>query len=278
MAATIPPAEKSPLHSNHDTRSVWPRITMVTPVRNCKKYLDDTIRSILSQGYPNLEYVIVDGNSTDGTVDVIRRYENQISRWISETDNGMYDAINKGFARSTGEVMGWLNAGDMLHTGGLQVVGGVFQDLPSVDWITGIPTGYSDAGATVIVSGLRRWSRFRFLAGANRYIMQEATFWRRNLWDKAGGYVDDSGRCGVVSDFELWIRFFRHAHLYPVQGLIGGYRNHPDSLGLQRIEECHRIQDDVVDAELEQLSLGRPLKLLCGLGNRMRKVRGLRYA
>lgn len=256
--------------------SAWPRIALVTPVRNSGKYIEQTIRSVLMQGYPNLDYFIVDGGSTDGSVDIIREYEKQISGWISEPDNGMYDGINKGFARTSGEIMGWISATDQLHLGGLSVVGSVFRDLPEVEWITGLPSVFNDAGMTILVSGPRNWSRYRFLIGANRYIMQEATFWRRSLWDKAGGYVDASRR--YVSDFELWVRFFRHAQLYPVHALIGGYRAHPDALGIEELEQCHRIHDEVIDAELERLPRGRALKLVRNVGNRMKKIRGLRFA
>src|SRR5260370_39426157 len=90
----------------------WPRITLVTAVRNGAKYLEDTIRSIVNQGYPNLEYIVVDGVSTDGTIDIIRKYESHLAWWVSQPDEGVYDALNTGFARSTGEIMGWLKAGD----------------------------------------------------------------------------------------------------------------------------------------------------------------------
>src|SRR2546423_5595900 len=119
---------------------IWPRIALVTPVRNSGKYLEATIRSVLAQDYPNLDYFIVDGGSTDNSVEIIRKYEERISGWISEPDQGMYDAINKGFARTSGEIMGWISATDMLHTGGLKVVGSVFRDLPEVEWITGLPS------------------------------------------------------------------------------------------------------------------------------------------
>ena len=107
----------------------------------------------------------------------------------------MYDAINKGFARSSGEIMGWISATDQLQIGALSVVGSVFSDLPSVEWITGRPTGYNEAGMTVTVLPLPRWSRYRFLAGANRYIQQESTYWRRSLWERAGSMPILSPKC-----------------------------------------------------------------------------------
>src|SRR5713226_2872156 len=225
-----------------------PCISLVTPVFNSAKYIEQTIQSVLAQNYPNLEYFIIDGASTDGTVDTIRKYEPQISGWLSEPDKGMYDAINKGFARTSGEIMGWISATDQLHTGGLAVVGSVFRDLPEVEWITGRPTGFNDEGMTTLVLDLPRWSRARFLAGANRYIQQESTFWRRSLWERAGSHMDSSRRNGA--DFELWVRFFRHAKLYPVDALIGGFRAHGDSLGFLDLDASHRTHDEYIAAEL----------------------------
>src|SRR5262249_7113449 len=102
------------------------------------------------------------------------------------------------------------------------------------------------------------FSRIRFLAGANRAIQQESTFWRRSLWEKAGGYFDASLR--MAGDFELWVRFFRHARLYPVVSLVGGYRMHADSLGRQNLQECYHIQAEIVEAELSSLRWGRTLR------------------
>jgi glycosyltransferase involved in cell wall biosynthesis len=233
------------------TSGEWPKIALVTPVFNSARYLEATIRSVLSQGYPNLEYVIADGGSTDGSVEIIRKYESQLHAWFSEPDRGMYHAINKAFARTSGEAMGWISATDLLHAGSLFVVGSVFRAFPEVEWITGRPTGFSDEGMAVETLRLRQWSRMRFLAGANRYIQQESTFWRRSLWDRAGAHVDDARRS--ASDFELWVRFFRFAQLYPVDALIGGFRSHPDSLGLRNLEECHAIHEEILAQEVASL-------------------------
>jgi hypothetical protein len=254
----------------------WPRISLVTPVFNSTKYLEETIQSVLAQNYPNLDYFIVDGGSTDGTLDVIRKYESQISGWTSEPDNGMYDALNKGFSRTTGEVMGWISATDKLHTGGLLVVGNVFRDLPQVSWITGRPTAFNNEGLTTHIKPLPRWSRGRFLAGANRYIQQESTFWRRSLWDQAGGRMDDSRR--MTNDFELWVRFFRHAPLYSVDALIGGFRIHGDSLGFANLEECHRIADDIVDIELQSVPGHTGAKIFRKLNRTAQRIPKFRVA
>ena len=251
----------------------WPRISLVTPVWNSARYLDATIRSVLNQGYPNLEYIIVDGGSTDGSVDIIQRYESYLHGWVSEPDRGMYDAINKGFAHSSGELMGWISATDLLHAGSLFVVGSVFAKFPRVQWITGRPTGFSDDGMAVEILKLRRWSRLPFLAGANRYIQQESTFWRRSLWERAGGRVDDSRRNG--NDFELWVRFFRHAKLYSVDALIGGFRSHPDSLGLQNLAECHRVHEEIIQKELATMAQAPVLRSFRALSSRVMSIPSL---
>jgi glycosyltransferase involved in cell wall biosynthesis len=256
--------------------SLLPRISLVTPVWNSGKYIEQTIRSVLAQEYPNLEYIIVDGGSTDGTIDIIRKYENRISVWISEPDKGMYDALNKGFSRTSGEVMGWISATDILHPAALTVVGGVLHQFPEVEWITGRPSHINEEGQTYNVDPVPRWSRIRFLAGFNRYIQQESTFWRRSLWEKAGGHVDAGLRMG--GDFELWVRFFRHARLYPVDALIGGFRMHDASLGLQQIEECHRIHEQIIQAELEGIRQGGLLKAFRAFNGRIKKIRFVRYA
>jgi hypothetical protein len=238
----------------------WPRISLVTPVLNAVRYIEQTLQSVISQRYPNLEYVVVDGGSIDGTVDIIRSYEKQLSWWTSEPDNGHFDALNKGFAHTSGEIMGWINGNDQLHVGGLRVVGSVFEKFPEIRWITGLPTSFSEEGMTISVKrGVPRWSHLRFLSGANRYIQQESTFWRRSLWLRAGGYVDSSRR--IASDFELWARFFRHARLYSINALIGGYRWHPDSVSSLQLDACHRIHDEVVEAELDKVCWGRAVKV-----------------
>ncbi len=255
--------------------SEWPRISVVTPVLNCASYIEQTIRSVISQSYPNLEYVVVDGGSTDGTFDIIGKYEKHLSCWTSKPDGGMYDALNKGFAQSTGEIMGWISGTDMLHPGSLFVVGSVFRTFPEVEWITGLPSVFNEQGMTIQVPKPARWSRARFLAGANRAIQQESTFWRRSLWEKAGGYVDSSLR--MAGDFELWVRFFRHARLYPVEALIGGYRMHGDSLGLTNLDRCHEIQRQIVEKELNSCPWGKTLRMFRKLDDRVMRIRKVRY-
>jgi glycosyltransferase involved in cell wall biosynthesis len=260
--------------------SEWPKITVVTAVYNGEEYLEETMRSIVNQGYPNLEYIVVNDGSTDGTEEIIRKYEHAVSSWFSQANQGLYAALNAGFARSTGEIMGWLNSSDLLQVNGLFTVGSIFRELRDVEWITGRPTKISAAGMTIDVLPIPRWSRGRFLAGANRYIQQESTFWRRGLWERTGGRLSAEYR--AEGDFELWVRFFRCARLYSVNALIGGYRLHDHALSSSNMERYNGNCDEIAGREVERLAGGKraALKAFRWISEAVKpipKVRGLWY-
>lgn len=166
--------------------------------------------------------------------------------------------------------MGWINASDLLHVRSLFLVGSVFRELPKVEWITGRPTGFTEEGTPVSVDRLKRWARVRFLAGANRYIQQESTFWRRSLWERAGGHLDASLR--ICCDFELWVRFFRHAQLYSVDAVIGGYRSHAGSLSARDVIKSRRVQDAAIEAELSRLSWGWTIRVFRSINRAMLRI------
>ncbi len=211
-----------------------PKISIITPVYNRVDMLEQTIQSVLSQGYPNLEYIIIDGGSTDGTVEIIRKYADKLTYWVSEKDNGMYHAIQKGMEHATGDVLAWLNSDDMYHTNALQIVGEVFATLPDVEWIVGTPTMYNAAGQCAKVFPSVRWSWKKFKSGRFRWIQQESTFFRRSLWEKAGGKLELNYK--LAADFELWVRFFQYAQLHTVSTMLGGFRLHGAQLSINQTE------------------------------------------
>ena len=224
-----------------------PRISVVTPCRNHVTFLEATLVSVLEQGYPNLEYVVMDGGSTDGSAELIAQYADYLMHWEHRPDDGPYHAIERGFAQTTGDIMLWLNADDMLHRNALWTLAAIFTQLQQVEWVMGLPTGLDPAGRTYLGPAKLRWSRLRYLRGDYGTIQQESVAWRRRLWNRAGGRLDT--RCRLAADLELWMRFFRHARLYTAQVLIGGFRRVPDQRSQRYRADYHREAAEIVVRE-----------------------------
>lgn len=228
-------------------------ITIVTPSFNRLELLERTMASVLRQGYQRLEFIVVDGGSTDGTPDLLRRNESELRLWLSEPDDGQYDALNKGFARSTGEIMGWLNSDDLHAPWTLSVVASVFARFPEVEWITSLyPLIWGPEDSPVHCYPQSGFSGAAFMHGdnlpgagwpASGWIQQESTFWRRSLWERAGGYLDTS--VSLAADFELWTRFFQHAQLYGVAVPIAGFRAH-DHQRTSELDDYRRQAEEVL--------------------------------
>lgn len=210
------------------------KISIVTPTLNRAEYLEETILSVIGQMYDNIEYIVIDGGSYDNSVEIIKKHDQSLSFWTSEPDEGMYHAIQKGFEHSTGDIMAWLNSDDKYQPGALEIVNQIFSSLPNVDWIIGIPTTYNKDGLCVKIQHQRKWAITRFWLGDFKWIQQESVFWRRSLWDKAGGYIDT--KLKYAADFDLWCRFFKYAQLHSVGTVLGGFRLHGSQLSLKYAE------------------------------------------
>ncbi|MDX2197107.1 MAG: glycosyltransferase family 2 protein [Cytophagales bacterium] len=205
----------------------YPKISIVTPNYNGAKYLESTILSVINQQYPNLEYIIVDGASTDQSLDIIKKYEKNIYNWTSEPDNGMYDALNKGFQKSTGEIMGWINSDDILQYKSLWNIASIFTHNPQVEWVEGINSLFNDEEMNIKIHVPPSRHYYMYLDKSLQntdfyFIQQESTYWRRSLFQKAGHHIDTTLQ--YAGDFELWMRFFKYAPLYHIDSLLGGFR------------------------------------------------------
>ena len=236
----------------------WPSIAIVTPSFNQSQFLPACIASVLDQNYAGLQYAIMDGGSTDGSVEIINAKAADLHCWRSHPDEGPYAAIAEGFAKTDAEVLGWINSDDILLPWALRIVGGIFRDCPEVQWIStetpirigsdGLPKvsqitmqfpGFNKAGFQHRENLAARGSP----AGA-MFIQQESTFWRRSLWDEAGAQFDS--RFKLAGDFELWDRFFDYARLYSINLPLGAFRHYDTrqaSIGRfdQYIAECETV-------------------------------------
>lgn len=230
LTAGTPPRDATPLYSHARTAAdsgvAWPTVALVTPNLNRGAYLEQALRSVLDQGYPRLEYVVLDGGSADGSREIIARHADRLKYWHSSPDEGPYAAVARGFELTSGEIMGWLSADDRLHAGALHTVAAIFSQFPQVEWVTGAPSWLDATGRVFVAGDVPRWSRLRLLSGDYRWIQQESTFWRRSLWERAGARLDTRYR--LAADLELWVRFSRHAPLYTTTALLGAFRLLPD--------------------------------------------------
>lgn len=225
----------------------FPRITVVTAVYNNAVYIEKTIKSVLDQKYPNLEYIIIDGGSTDGTVEIIKKYSDKLAYWVSEKDNGLYSAIQKGFNHSTGEIMAWINSDDYYSNHCFSTVVEIFSKFPNVEWLTGLSVHYDEKDRIVNAWESRDFTRLDFLLGDFKFVQQESTFWKRTLWEKSGSKLSDYKLAG---DFELWLRFSRYAELYCVNCYFGGYRTKSkDQLSLDGWEKYMEEATDAINKE-----------------------------
>lgn len=225
------------------------KISIVTPSLNSRDFIDRAVCSVIDQNYGNLEYIVADGGSSDGTLEILARHADDIAHLLSAPDRGHYDALNKGFERSTGEIMGWLNSNDLHFPWTLSIVSEIFSAFPAIEWLTTtVPLAVDERDRVVAAHRFPGFGQKAFRKGENipiggwtktDWIQQESTFWRRSLWERAGAKLEPLVAC----DFELWARFFSHAPLYGVAVPLAGFRLHEDqrsqSLRVRYQEEAY---------------------------------------
>lgn len=228
------------------------KISVVTVCYNMAQYIETTIKSVLSQDYPNLEYIIIDGGSTDGTQQIIEKYKDKLAYYVSEPDKGMYDAINKGFIKATGDIIAWINADDVYMPWTLQTVNDAFEKYPETQWLGGKYAFLNENGTlaqifpqtsvrdqTDIANG---WCR----EGVLGPLQQESMFWRKELYATVGG-LDTSYR--YAGDFELWTRFAKYASLTKIDLPLAAFRKRTTSLS--------KAGKEKYDSEIDKAMIGR---------------------
>lgn len=204
------------------------KISVVTVCYNSVRFIEETILSVLNQTYDNVEYIIIDGGSTDGTVDIIKKYADHLAYWISEPDKGMYDALRKGFEKSTGDILCWINADDFYYKAAFSTVCDFFERNPEVKWIEGYNVNYNSKSQVVSVKIPIAVSNRLLRRGLYQskyhmpFIQQESTFWRRELMETVD--LNVFGNFKLAGDYYLWFSFAKVSKLHFISSYLGGWR------------------------------------------------------
>ena len=223
--------------------SSWPKISIVTPSYNQGQFLERTILSVLNQNYPNLEYIIIDGGSTDGSVEIIKKYEKYLAYWVSEKDDGQTHAINKGFQKSTGEILAYINSDDTYNPGAFLKISEAVNKNPKADLVFGNVI-YTDAYDNKL--GECRFVKFDFTTliyeGGN--LHQPGAFWTRKIYDKVNGFNSNYIFC---MDFDFFCRVAEKGNMVHARDFLANFRIHEnaksstiDSIGRTEHEEIAR--------------------------------------
>lgn len=202
-----------------------PLISVVTAVYNGEKFLEQAIKSVLAQSYDNFELIVIDGGSTDGTLDIIKKYDKQINYWVSEPDYGLYDALAKGFSFASGDIFSWLNSDDIFYPWAFEKVAETMRK-GETQWITGIPTWIQEDSTIPKIGYLKVYPRFLINYGFAHgegwgFIQQESTFFSRKLYMKVGG-IDKELR--LAADFLLWKKMARYSKLTSTNCPLAAFR------------------------------------------------------
>jgi glycosyltransferase involved in cell wall biosynthesis len=225
----------SGMQQNHLSKSSLPVVSIVTPSFNQVRFIEETIRSVLTQDYPNFEYIIVDGGSTDGSLEIIQRYAKRLAWWVSEPDQGQADAINKGFAHASGNIYAWLNSDDTYLPGTFTQAVSYLSAHPHVDMIYADANLVDESGKILGRFPAQGTSLESMLRGSV-HIPQQTTFYRADIWKKVGG-LDPSFYFAM--DYDLWVRIAKLSQPVYVKQLWANFRLHGEGKSVLSDDRCY---------------------------------------
>lgn len=232
-----------------------PTVSIITPSYNEEDYIEDTLKSVRDQTYTSLEHIVIDGGSTDSTTNILAEYEDDYNlTWYSDPDQGLYDAIEKGFSRANGEIYAWINANDVYFPWSIAIA---VENLSKegTDWITGRSAAIDEQGRLMYVSKIqqhykRSWIRKGWYQGRGLgWFCQPSMFWTAELWELANGFPDDISLAG---EHYLWRQFAQDFTLVSVNTILGAHREHEGQLS----EDMERWYDEA-DPPLLPFLLGQ---------------------
>lgn len=219
-----------------------PLVSIVTPSFNQARFLEATIQSVLAQDYPRIEYIVIDGASTDDSVEIIKKYESRLVYWVSEKDNGQADAINKGFARAKGEIITWLNSDDYYLPNAIYAAMKVFEESPDVVMVYGDMLAVDEHGKTINALKYKQLSLEDLLCF--QIIGQPAVFFRREAYEKAGG-LDTNFH--FLLDHHLWIRVAQQGKILHIPQTWAAARYHAEAKNRAKAAEFGREAFRILD-------------------------------
>ena len=212
-----------------------PLVSIITPSFNQARYIEATIQSVLEQDYPRIEYIVIDGGSSDGTVDLLKKYDHKLAYWISEKDKGQTDAINKGFARATGDILAWINSDDTYEPGAIATAVKYLQEHPDVGMVYADCNFINEDGRVIGRFGSAQ-TDYRLLRQGYVHIPQQTMFFRADLWKQVGP-LDPSFYFAM--DYDLWTRIAARSQIQYLPGQVwANFRLHTSGKTIAADDRC----------------------------------------
>ncbi len=235
------------------------KFSIVTPCYNMEKYLEETIKSVVYQkGDFEIEYIIIDGGSTDHSLSIIKKYAEMVKMdsklncrnvtllYVSEKDNGMYDAINKGFKIATGDIFSWINSDDKYLQNAFSVISNTFSTYSSIKWIKGKTVFVNEDNQSNSISPCyifnQKWMQRGIYGRYAYFVNQDSVFWRKDLWLKAGPIAKNLKLAG---DYDLWIKFATHEELWSINYEVSSFMSRDGQLSKKHEKEYRREQQEI---------------------------------
>ena len=212
-----------------------PLVSIITPSFNQARYIEATIQSVLGQDYPRIEYIVIDGGSSDGTVDLLKKYDHKLAYWVSEKDKGQTDAINKGFARATGDILAWINSDDTYEPGAIAAAVKYLQEHPEAGMVYADCNFINEDGRVIGRFGSAQ-TDYRLLRQGYVHIPQQTMFFRADLWKQVGP-LDPSFYFAM--DYDLWTRIAARSPIQYLPGQVwANFRLHTSGKTIAADDRC----------------------------------------
>jgi len=252
------------IHNSVNKDILYPTISIITPSFNQGQFIEETIRSVLFQEYPNLEYIIIDGCSSDNSLEIIKKYENWLTYWISEKDGGQSSALNKGFKMAKGNILGWLNSDDYYPPGSLLKVGKFFAENQECNFLSGDGEFFGNPSKKINFKiNADSYNFYELLKYHNgKYLPQPSVFFSKNCFSEVGG-LDESLK--YTMDLDLWLKLSKKHKLNYLPQTLSMLRQHDDAKTIKNNEIAMAEVEKVIFKHSKDLNIFNKFQLFLGM-------------